>query len=122
GHCGVTGREVHRTVDEVLDAGAAALALVVDGHALVLPAVRLEPDRVERERKSGAGARQAQAVLRPSGPADEHEQSANSQHRDRGTPHGAPPVERSAESGEPAIRSSGADRTRPKVTLRLQDR
>src|SRR5262249_4510524 len=122
GHRGVTGREVHGAVDEVLDAGAAALALVVDGHALALPAISLEPHRVEREWERRARAWQAQAVLRPSGPTDEHQQSASGQDRDRGTPHSAPPVERSAESGEPITGLSGADRTRPKVTKRLQDR
>ena len=36
GHRGVAGGEVDDAVDEILDAGAAALRLVVDGHASVL--------------------------------------------------------------------------------------
>ena len=53
GHRRVAGGEVHDPVDEILDARAAALGLIVDGHAIRLLAEVLEPGRVERKGKAG---------------------------------------------------------------------
>jgi hypothetical protein len=58
GHRRVAPGEVHRMIDKVLNAGAAALGLIIYRDAMVLLAEILEPSRIDRERKAGSGADQ----------------------------------------------------------------
>jgi hypothetical protein len=60
-HRRVARGEVHRLVDEILNAGAASFGLIVDGHARGLPAEVLEPRLIDRKWKAGARTNEPQS-------------------------------------------------------------
>ena len=59
GHRRVTSGEVHRMINKVLNAGAAALGLIIYRDAMVLLAEILELSRIDREGKARPRADQA---------------------------------------------------------------